>query len=103
MKAYDFSAKQRAEIQRYANREFNRRIDHYNRDASMMIFYVLHTELGFGVKRLKRFHRAFDAMQEQLIKRYEMNEIDTPWICEEKLRQAGFDIDDLMQEEQDEN
>ena len=78
-------------------------IDHYNRDASMMIFYVLHTELGFGVKRLKRFHRAFDAMQEQLKKRYEMDEIDTPWICEEKLRQAVFDIDDLMQEEKDEN
>lgn len=64
---------------------------HYN-ELDALVLWVLHSEFGFGEKRLKRFHDTFVKSIGELIKRYEMDDSDDVWLCTYKLKQAGIDI-----------
>lgn len=64
---------------------------HYN-ELDALVLWVLHSEFGFGEKRLKRFHDAFVNNIGALLKRYEMDGEDDVWLCTYKLKQAGIDI-----------
>jgi galactokinase len=45
---------------------------------------------------LKRFAELLNQMQQEQKERYELENEDTPWICEEQLRQSGIDFKELM-------
>lgn len=64
---------------------------HYN-ELDALVLWVLHSEFGFGEKRLKQFHEAFVRNIGLLLKRYEMEGEDDVWLCTYKLKQAGIDI-----------
>ena len=72
-------------------------IDEMNRDnedeLDAMALYILHSEFGFGEKRLRRFYERFSLGLRELGERYQMNEYeDRLWLCKKKLSEAGIDI-----------
>lgn len=75
---------------------FNSLLDKYNRDACVQFLFVMHFTDGYGQKRLE--HRASELMrlQKELKERYELDDDDTPWLCEELLRRDGIDIDKIL-------
>ena len=84
----------RAEI----NRQIVERDKAYTNDYDACILWVLHTHLGFGPKRLRRFFDAYREEHQRLRDFYMMAE-DTGWLCREKLKQIGVDIAAWNEEE----
>ena len=76
--------------------EIRRQLAEYNdkNDAEIdsMVLYILHKEFGFGEKRLKQFHDSFVIELKNLQDRYLMEDVDIPWLCTRKLKDAGIDI-----------
>ena len=73
-------------------KQFYLLLDKYNYEASVQVIHILHFEFGFGEKRLQRFADCLTEMQKYQKDRYELDDEDTPWICEEQLRRDGIDI-----------
>lgn len=67
-------------------------------EIDAMVLWILHTEFGFGEKRLKEFHDRFGPEIKALVKRYELPGTDTPWLCTKKLLDKGIDIRKWNQE-----
>lgn len=84
--------------------EINRQIveadRRYTNDIDAMVLYTLHVHLGFGVKRLRRFYEAFSAEHDRLIQHYEMPD-DYVWLCKEKLKEIGVDVEAWNRERKD--
>ncbi len=69
-----------------------------------MVLYVLHTEFGFGKKRLRKFYDQFGEEVNALAKRYMMDkdEMDKrPWLCTFMLKREGIDIEEWEREKND--
>ena len=63
-------------------------------ELDAMILWILHTEFGFGEKRLRKFHDIFAPALDELVARYEMDDSDMAWLCTRKLKDAGIDIEE---------
>lgn len=64
----------------------------YTNDIDACVLYVLHTHLGFGPQRLRRFWEAFRAEHKKLREHYEMPKNDTAWVACYKLKEIGVDV-----------
>lgn len=76
--------------------EIQRQIVEYNDKnateiSAMVLLYILHTEFGFGKKRLRDFFNKFTREIEALGERYLMMD-NLPFLCVYKLKQAGIDV-----------
>ena len=84
------------------NMEIGRQIVDMDRKHALeleaMVLWELHSQLGFGEKRLKRFYDLFVPSLEDLLSRYEMGSEDTYWLCTKKLDDAGIDIEQWFNE-----
>lgn len=69
-------------------------------EMNAIILWVLHSQLGFGPKRLRRFFDQFNSTVKELIDRYELNETndDDSWICTKMLNEYGIDISQWVKE-----
>lgn len=65
-------------------------------DLEVMVAWTLHVHYGFGIGRLLKFRRHFIDEYNRLCKHYEMDEV-YPAKC--KLKDIGYDIDKLMEED----
>lgn len=75
-------------------------MNHDNEDElDAMALYILHSEFGFGEKRLRRFYERFSLGLRELGEHYQMNEYeDRLWLCKKKLGEAGIDISKWREE-----
>lgn len=77
--------------------EINKQIakaDRENRkNIDATILWCLHQHLGFGVKRLHDFYIAFGREYEKLVNHYELEDGDGVWLCMQKLKELGIDLD----------
>ena len=64
-------------------------------ELDAIILWVLHEELGFGHKRLRRFYECFNKSVNDLNARYEFagTAEDKIWLCTHKLKEYGIDIE----------
>jgi len=62
-------------------------------EIDAMVLYILRDLFGFGEVRLRRFYDRFGPEMDELVKRYQMGEKDTAWICKRKLLESGIDMD----------
>ena len=53
---------------------------------------------GWGETRLKRFYDSFAPELYSLVDRYEMEDVDAPWLCTKELTDEGFDIEQWHRE-----
>ena len=95
--------KMTAAEQKAMDREINRQLAEYIRkfekNIDAVCLYVLHKELGWGAKRLRRFYDVFQPALRALSDRYEMGVEDQCWLCEKKLLAIGVDLDEWRREE----
>lgn len=84
-------------VKEECRKQFRALVDDFNRQAALQLFYILHTEYGFGQQRLEGFAEKLKAIQEDLKERYELPTDDTPWLCETKLREDHIDVDKLLE------
>ena len=68
--------------------------DHENEIDAMML-WVLHTQFGFGIDRLKRLYTEFHKPLDEMIKHYELEGVDKGWLCQKKLKDYGIDLDEM--------
>lgn len=77
--------------------EIKRQLAEFDKKHEMeidaLILWTLHEEFGFGEKRLKQFFDVFGKAIDELVKRYEFDDSDKIWICTEKLKDYGVDLD----------
>lgn len=67
-------------------------------ELDAIILWVLHEQLGFGPKRLKRFFHGFSEAMDSLMERYSMEEEDKLWLCTKMLKDYGVDVTELNAE-----
>lgn len=84
------------------NMEIQRQLAEYdeknNQEIDAMVLYILHTQFGWGKKRLRRFYDCFADELKALTDRYLMDDTDTVWLCTRKLKDAGIDISEWSKE-----
>lgn len=92
-----YGAKLTAAEKRAMDIEIQKELAEFDRkhmlEIDAIVLWGLHTELGFGVDRLKRFYDNFAGAMDDLINRYEMEQGDKVWLCTYKLKELGIDID----------
>lgn len=85
------------------NLEIQRQLGDYTRkhaiEIDAMFLWFLHEEFGFGLKRLKQVFTGFHPRITELCDRYEMHdEGDDIWLCTQKLKDMGIDLDEWLKE-----
>ncbi len=62
-------------------------------EIEAMIMRQVRRHTGWGKIKLKRFYMDFVPEIMALVERYEMEEVDMPWLCMQELKEEGFDIE----------
>lgn len=68
-----------------------------DRDSS--ILWMLHEQFGFGRKRLFKAWKLMYKDNKKLQARYEMGPEDGGWLCRQKLKQYGVDLERWYKDE----
>lgn len=90
-------AEQKA-LDREINRQISQNIEGLKVNLLALILWQLHEQLGFGKKRLLRFHDKFIPALNELQEYYDMySGDDTDWLCKRKLKEIGVDVDELSE------
>lgn len=78
-------------------KEIRRQCAEYNRahknEIVALVLWEIHEQLGLGAVRLRRFFDNFDQTLDAMLDHYEMSDEDTCWICTQKLKDIGIDIE----------
>ena len=69
-------------------------------ELDAIILWELHTQLGLGPKRLKKFFDGFSDSLNALVNRYEMDISDDVWLCTHKLKEIGVDVEDWYRQKE---
>lgn len=73
------------------NRQLAARTKDWYVNLDALILYTLHESFGFGKERLKKFFDNMLSNNEELMKYYQMNDVE--FICKTKLKNIGVDVD----------
>jgi len=97
-----FGAVLTAAEQKAMNIEIQKGLAEYDKKHALeidaIILWELRNQLGFGPKRLKRFYKNFSLALANLTKRYELEDQDNVWICTQKLKEYGIDVEEWDKE-----
>lgn len=64
----------------------------YRADLDAAILYFLHTEYGFGVKRLRDFWDGFNKLHDDIVHDYMIDSDEAAWVCRDALKRIGVDV-----------
>lgn len=97
-----FGAKFTAAEQKAMDMEIRRQLAEWNRKNSLeidaIVLWQLHTQLGFGPQRLRKFFEGFRPAANELIERYELDEADQIWLQTHELKEIGVDLEQWYKE-----
>lgn len=68
-------------------------------DQDSSVLWMLHEQFGFGHKRLYRAWKLMHEDNKKLQARYEMGPEDGGWLCRQKLKEYGVDIERWYKDE----
>ena len=89
----DLTADERKALEIEARRQLAEYTRKHVLEIESMIIRQVRRRTGWGALRLKRFYESFDEDIYDLINRYEMRDVDAPWLCTMELMEEGFDIE----------
>ena len=70
----------------------------FDMDKESSILWALHTQFGFGPKRLKKAWELFYTETVKLREYYQMGPEDAAWLARHKLKEIGCDIEEWYKE-----
>lgn len=94
----DLTATERKAMNMEIQRQLAEYTEKHQAEMDALVLWVLHAQLGWGPKRLRRF---FDSMGDEvdaLVKRYEMDDSDDVWLCTNMLKKLGVDVEQWERE-----
>ena len=94
----DLTANERKALNMEARRALAEHTRQHQLEIEALVIRNLRRVTGWGETRLKRFYDSFDMGLDELVKTYEMDEVDTPWLCMRELKEEGFDIEQWHRE-----
>jgi hypothetical protein len=74
--------------------------DKYRAGMDAAILYYLHDKYGFGIKRLRDFWNGFNELHDEMVRHYLISPQDAAWVCKEKLKRIGVDVDKWYEEDE---
>lgn len=82
--------------------EIKKQLAEYDRkhaiEMDALVLWILHDKFGFGRKRLRRFYDEFAGIIKELIEWYAMDDTDAVWLCTQKLKDRGIDLEEWHKE-----
>lgn len=91
--APEFTYKQRKEILKEIKAQLVGWDHEHAKEYVAMFLYATMKALNVGKIKLKRIYDEFMPLVDALIARYEMDDIDAPWLCNQKLLECGIDLE----------
>ena len=91
------TAKERRALELEIERQYAQFQKEHENDLVILVLYVLHRQLGFGAKRLKKFYTAFDQEFQSLMDHYQMPG-EHVWLAKKALKDIGVDVEEWMKE-----
>jgi hypothetical protein len=88
----DLTAKEKKALELEVKRQLAEYDTKHSHEMDAIVLWVLHTQFGFGHKRLKEFFDCFSVAVSELIERYELENSDAVWLCTHQLKEYGIDI-----------
>lgn len=92
---YAFNSQSRSAMLQEIKRQVKAQEEELVRSVDAMVLWTLHTELGFGKKRLERFYKKIIQNYNEMCEFYLMNDA---YPAKYKLREMGVDLDKLRKE-----
>lgn len=86
------SAKDRKVINAEINRQILEKDAEYRDNLDAVVLYTLHVVFGYGPQRLRKFYDKLFEEHNKLVKHYEMEDEDGPFLAKEVLKRIGVDI-----------
>lgn len=78
------------------NRQIAEGVEKLSQNLEALVLWQLHEQLGFGKKRLLRFHKKFAPALAELQNFYQMqSQEETDFLVKYKLKEIGVDIEKL--------
>lgn len=71
----------------------------YEMDQDSSVLWMLHEQFGFGRKKLYRAWKRMHEDNKKLQDHYEMGPEDGGWLCRQKLKQYGVDLERWYKDE----
>ena len=88
----ELTAAERKALDMEARRALAEHTRKHELEIEAMVMRQVRRSTGWGKIKLKRFYMDFVPEIMALVKRYEMEEVDMPWLCTQELKEEGFDI-----------
>ena len=88
--------KQKSDVETECKKEFAKLLDQYNTEVALQILCILRFDYGFGQQRLHEFCKKLNAMQKEITEWYSVGGEDIAFVCKEKLKQSGIDIEKVL-------
>lgn len=98
-----FNKKEQEAIDQEINRQIVEHDRQFDIDKESSILWMLHTQFGFGPKRLRKAWELFFSESEKLRKHYELEHGDEAWIARMKLKDIGVDVEQWYKDYDAEN
>jgi len=73
----------------------------YENDFDACVLYQIHAQYGKGAKALRKFYDQWKVVHTELLRHYEMDKPDAPWLFMEKLKEIGVDVAEWNKEDED--
>lgn len=88
------TAKERKAMDDEIDRQLAEATRRQESDIDALLLWYLHTEYGFGEKRLRKFMEGFNARLRELSDWYDMGERDQMFLVKRELKKIGIDVDE---------
>ena len=92
------TAAERKAMEAEIKRELAESLRKMELEIEAMFLWYMHDKYGHGPKRLKQAYDDFATYMDELAKQYEMPDNAVHFVCKEKLRYYGIDIEEWYNE-----
>lgn len=94
----ELTAAERKALDEEAGRAMAEYTRKHDLEIEAIVLYQVRQLLDLDDGALKGFYAAFSVELEELIKRYELTGNEAPWLCTERLKEDGIDIEQWHKE-----
>lgn len=89
----DLTAREKKCLDIEVAKALQKQLEKVGDELDACVLKILHEEFGFGIKRLRRFHRAYKAALRRVWEYYEMEDGAEQWLALRWLKEKGYDLE----------
>ena len=97
----DLNRKEQEALNIEIRKQIAEQAENYQNDFDACVLYQIHAQYGKGAKALRKFYDQWKVVHTELLRHYEMDKPDAPWLFMEKLKEIGVDVEEWNKEDED--